>query len=68
MQFMDLNMFYDFIQVLHSKRRLSTKDDHFSKHILFSMIYLLTYQTSIKSYINIQAEIKHELFYTSYRI
>jgi hypothetical protein len=34
-------MLYDFIQVLNIKRRLSTKDEHFYKHIVFTMIYLL---------------------------
>jgi hypothetical protein len=33
---------FDFIQVLHINRRHSIKDEHFSKHILFTMIYLLT--------------------------
>jgi hypothetical protein len=37
-------MLYDFMQILNIKRRLSTKDEHFSKHILFTMIYLLQKQ------------------------
>jgi hypothetical protein len=44
MRFINLIMLYDFIQVLNIKRRLSTKDEHFSKHILFTMIYFLTRQ------------------------
>jgi hypothetical protein len=42
MRFMILIMLYDVIQVLNIKRRLSNKDEHFSKYILFTMIYLLT--------------------------
>jgi hypothetical protein len=38
---MSLNKFYDFIQVLYSARKLLTKNCYFSKHILFSTIYLL---------------------------
>jgi hypothetical protein len=41
---MNLIMLFDFIQVLHIKRRLSTKDAHFSEYILFTMIYLLQEQ------------------------
>jgi hypothetical protein len=41
MRFMILIMLYDFIHVLNIKRRLSTNDGHFSKYILFTMIYLL---------------------------
>jgi hypothetical protein len=37
-------MLYDFMQILNIKRRLSTEDEHFSKHILFTMIYLLQKQ------------------------
>jgi hypothetical protein len=29
---MNLTRVYDFINVLHIKRRLSTKEDYFSKH------------------------------------
>jgi hypothetical protein len=42
MRFMNLIILFDFIKVLHINRSLSTKDEHFSKHILFTMIYLLT--------------------------
>jgi hypothetical protein len=38
---MDLIMFYDFIQVLIIKRKHSTKDGYFPKHIQFTTIYLL---------------------------
>jgi hypothetical protein len=41
---MKLTRIYDLTQVLHIKRRLSTKDEHFSKYILFTMIYFLTKQ------------------------
>jgi hypothetical protein len=41
---MILIILYDFIQVLNIKKRLSTKDEHFAKHILFNMIYLLQKQ------------------------
>jgi hypothetical protein len=44
MRFIDLTMLYDFIQVLNIKRRLSTSDEHFSEHILFTVIYFLTKQ------------------------
>jgi hypothetical protein len=40
MHFINLNMFSDFIQVLNIKRKHSTKNDHFPKHILFTIIYL----------------------------
>jgi hypothetical protein len=39
-----LKWFYDFIQVLHSIEKHPTKKDYFSKHILFSTIYLLQEQ------------------------
>jgi hypothetical protein len=38
---MNLNMLYDFIQVLINKRKHPTKDDYFSTHMLFTTIYLL---------------------------
>jgi hypothetical protein len=39
---MNLNMLFDFIWVLLSKRKhFFTKDDYFPKYILFSTIYLL---------------------------
>jgi hypothetical protein len=38
---MNLIMLYDFIKVLNIKRRLSTKGEHFSEYILFTMIYFL---------------------------
>jgi hypothetical protein len=38
---MILIMLYDFIQVLLSKRHHPTKDEYFSKHSLFTTIYLL---------------------------
>jgi hypothetical protein len=37
-------MLYDFIQVLNIQKRLSTKDEHFSKYIISTMIYLLQKQ------------------------
>jgi hypothetical protein len=41
MRFIHLIMFSDFMQVLHIKRRHTTKNEYFSKHILFTTIYLL---------------------------
>jgi hypothetical protein len=38
---MNLSMFSDFMQVLNIKRQYSTKNEYFSKHILFTTIYLL---------------------------
>jgi hypothetical protein len=38
---MNLTKFYDFLHVLHIKRRHSTKNDYFAKHIQFTMICLL---------------------------
>jgi hypothetical protein len=44
MRFIILIVLYDFMQVLNINRRLFTKYGHFSKHILFAMIYLLQKQ------------------------
>jgi hypothetical protein len=41
MIFIHLIMFYDFLQVLHSARKLYTKNQHFSNPKLFSTISLL---------------------------
>jgi hypothetical protein len=41
MHYMDLILLSDFLQVLYSARKLSTKNYYFSKHILFYTIYLL---------------------------
>jgi hypothetical protein len=41
---MNLNMLFDFIQVILSKKKHSTKDDYFSTHIKFTIIYLLPKQ------------------------
>jgi hypothetical protein len=41
---MNLKMLFDFIQVLLSKQKHPTKDDYFSKYILFTIIYLLQEQ------------------------
>jgi hypothetical protein len=38
---MNLSMFSDFMQVLNIKRQYSTKNEYFSRHILFTTIYLL---------------------------
>jgi hypothetical protein len=35
MQFMSLNMMYDFIQVIYSTRKHYTKVEYFPRHILF---------------------------------
>jgi hypothetical protein len=44
MIFMNLNMLFDFIQVLYSIRKHSIKVGYFPKHILFIIIYLLQEQ------------------------
>jgi hypothetical protein len=41
---MSLNKFSDFMQVLNSIRKHSTKNEYFPMHILFSTIYLLQKQ------------------------
>jgi hypothetical protein len=41
---MHLTMFYDFMQVLHIKRRHPTKNEYFPKYIPFTTIYLLQEQ------------------------
>jgi hypothetical protein len=38
---MHLILLSDFIQVLISKRKHSTQDEYFPRHILFTTIYLL---------------------------
>jgi hypothetical protein len=40
MRFMCLIMFSDFMQVLLTKRRHPTNNEHFPMHILFTTIYL----------------------------
>jgi hypothetical protein len=44
MQFINLIMLSDFMQVLNSIIKFSTKDEYFPKHIVFSTIYLLQVQ------------------------
>jgi hypothetical protein len=44
MRFMHLIMFSDFIQVLNSIRKHTTKNEYFSRHIIFTTIYLLQEQ------------------------
>jgi hypothetical protein len=41
---MNLVMFSDFMQVLNINRKHFNQNEHFSKHILFTKIYLLTKQ------------------------
>jgi hypothetical protein len=41
---MHLIMFSDFIQVLNSIRKHTTKNEYFSRHIIFTTIYLLQEQ------------------------
>ncbi len=41
---MHLIMFSDFMQVLHINRMHPTKNEYFSKHMVFTMIYLLQEQ------------------------
>jgi hypothetical protein len=41
---MNPNMLFGFIQVLCIKRKHTTKNEYFSKHILFTTIYLLQKQ------------------------
>jgi hypothetical protein len=51
MTFMNLTRVYDFIQVLNMKRKYSTKNDHFPKLILFTILYLLQeYRLNHKNY------------------
>jgi hypothetical protein len=38
---MNLAILYDFMQVLNSIRKQPTKNDYFTKHIIFTIIYLL---------------------------
>jgi hypothetical protein len=44
---MHLTRFYDFIQVLHSKRKPSTRNEYYPMHIQFTAIYLLLEQKLI---------------------
>jgi hypothetical protein len=44
MQFKSLNMLYDFMQVLNSIRKHPTKNEYFSKRILFTTISILQKQ------------------------
>jgi hypothetical protein len=44
MRLMHLIMFYDFIQVLNSIKKHPTKNEYFSRHIIFTIIYLLQEQ------------------------
>jgi hypothetical protein len=41
---MNLIMIFDFMQVLNSKIKHSTKNEYFPKHIIFTIIYLLQEQ------------------------
>jgi hypothetical protein len=41
MHFMTLIILYDFMQVLNSIRKHPTNNEYFSRHILFTTIYLL---------------------------
>jgi hypothetical protein len=41
---MSLNKFYDFMKILYGAGNLPIKNQYFSKHILFSTIYLLQAQ------------------------
>jgi hypothetical protein len=41
MQFMDLIIHYDFMQILNIERKHSTKSEYFSKPTLISIIYLM---------------------------
>jgi hypothetical protein len=38
---MNLNKFSDFMEILNSIRKHPSKNEYFTKHILFSTIYLL---------------------------
>jgi hypothetical protein len=44
MRLVRLTWFYDFMQVIHSKRKHCTKNEYFPVHILFTTIYLLSEQ------------------------
>jgi hypothetical protein len=41
---MSITRVYDFLQVLAIKRNYSTKNEYFTMHILFNIIYLLQKQ------------------------
>jgi hypothetical protein len=41
MHFVSVNKFYDFMQVISSIGEHPTKNEYFSMHILFSIIYLM---------------------------
>jgi hypothetical protein len=41
MRYMNLKILFDFIHVLLIKQKHSTRDDYFSKYILFTIIYLV---------------------------
>jgi hypothetical protein len=44
MHFMNIIMLSDYMKAQHSTRKLPTNNEHFSMHILFSIIYLLQEQ------------------------
>jgi hypothetical protein len=44
MQFMNLNMLYDFMHLLNINRKHPTKNEYFSKHTMFTKICLLLEQ------------------------
>jgi hypothetical protein len=44
MQYMHIILLSDFLQALNSARKLLTKNYYFSKHILFTIVYLLQEQ------------------------
>jgi hypothetical protein len=44
MYFMNLIMLSDFMHVLNSRKKHSTKNEYFSRHIIFTTIYLLQEQ------------------------
>jgi hypothetical protein len=44
MQFKNLNMLYNFMKALNSKRKHHTKNEYFIMHIIFTRIYLLQEQ------------------------
>jgi hypothetical protein len=41
MHLMNLNMLYDFMQVLNIKRKHPTKNEYFPKHLIFTTIYFM---------------------------
>jgi hypothetical protein len=44
MRYITLNMLFDFMQVLNSQKKHSTRNEYFSMYILFTTLYLMQEQ------------------------